>query len=46
MIGVRIPAEAMNFTLLHPVQAGSGAHPASYAMDTGVSFLRSEAAEA
>jgi hypothetical protein len=32
--GVRIPAEAGNFSLHHRVQNGSGAHPASYSMGT------------
>jgi hypothetical protein len=27
-----------DFSLLHVVQTGSGAHPASYSMDTGSSF--------
>jgi hypothetical protein len=37
--GVRFPAEAGNFSLHHSVQNGSGAHPASYPMDTRDSFL-------
>jgi hypothetical protein len=37
--GVRFPAEARNFSLLHSVQTGSGAHPASCLTDTWVSFL-------
>jgi hypothetical protein len=47
-VGVRFPAEARDFCLLHNVQTGSGAHPASYAMDTGDSFLggKSERREA
>jgi len=32
---VRFPAEAVNFSLLHSVQARFGAHPASYALSTG-----------
>jgi hypothetical protein len=32
--GVRVPAGAGNFSLHHRVQTGSGAHPASYPMDT------------
>jgi hypothetical protein len=41
MIGVRVPAEAGNFSLHHRrVQTGSGAHPASYPMGkTGVLSL-------
>jgi hypothetical protein len=38
MIGVRFPAGAGNFSPLHHVQSGSGAHPASYSMDTGGYF--------
>jgi hypothetical protein len=34
--GVRIPAGAGNLSLYHCVQAGSGAHPASYQMDNGL----------
>jgi hypothetical protein len=36
--GVRVPAEAANFSLHHRVQTGSGAHPTSYPMGTRVSF--------
>jgi hypothetical protein len=36
MIGIRFSAGAGNFTLRHRVQTGSGAHPASYPMDTGL----------
>jgi hypothetical protein len=36
---VRFPARAGNFSLHHRFQNGSGAHPASYPMGTGVSFL-------
>jgi hypothetical protein len=35
---VRVPTGAGNFSLHHCVQNGSGAHPASYPMGTGVSF--------
>jgi hypothetical protein len=31
---VRFPVETGNFSLHHRVQNGSGAHPASYSMDT------------
>jgi hypothetical protein len=37
-IGVRFPAGAGYFSLLHHVQTGSGARPASYPVDTGVSL--------
>jgi hypothetical protein len=36
--GVRFPAGAVNFSLLHRVQTGSGAYPSSYPMGTRVSF--------
>jgi hypothetical protein len=39
MIGVRFPARAENFSLRRGVQTGSGAHPASYPMGTGGSFV-------
>jgi hypothetical protein len=35
---VRFPSGAGNFFLLHRVQNGSGAHPASYPVDTRDSF--------
>jgi hypothetical protein len=38
MIGVRIPAEARNFSLHHHVPTGFGARPASYSMGTRNSF--------
>jgi hypothetical protein len=38
MIGVRVPAEAVNFSLQHRVQTGCGAHPASYTVGIGSSF--------
>jgi hypothetical protein len=44
MIGVRFPAGAGNFSLLHSVQTGSGVHPASYPMSTGGSLPRGKAA--
>jgi hypothetical protein len=43
---VRFPARAGNFSLHHHVRNGSGAHPASYPMDTGGSFPWSKAAAA
>jgi hypothetical protein len=36
--GVRVPAGAGNFTLLHRLQTGSGAHTASYSVGTTNSF--------
>jgi hypothetical protein len=36
--GVRLPAGAGNFSLLHHIQTGSGAHPDSYPMDNKDSF--------
>jgi hypothetical protein len=44
MIGVRFPAEAGNISLRHRVQAGSGAHPASYPFGNEVSFPGGKAA--
>jgi hypothetical protein len=46
MVGVRIPAGTGNFSLRHRVQTGSGAHPISYPMATGDSFLGDKAAGA
>jgi hypothetical protein len=46
MIGVRFPAVAGKFSLLHRVQNGSGAHPASYPMGTGSCLPRDKAAGA
>jgi hypothetical protein len=43
--GVRVRAEAGNFSLQHRVQTGSGAHPASYLMGTKGSFPGGKAAE-
>jgi hypothetical protein len=43
---VRFPAGAENCSLHHRVQNGSGAHPASYPMGTGGSFLGGKAAGA
>jgi hypothetical protein len=42
----RFPAGAGNFSLHHHVQNGSGAHPASYPMDTRSSFPGGKAAGA
>jgi hypothetical protein len=36
--GVRLLARARKFFLLHHVQTGPGAHPASYTIATGGSF--------
>jgi hypothetical protein len=36
-VGVRVPVGS-KFSLLHIIQTGSGVHPASYSMGTGVSF--------
>jgi hypothetical protein len=44
--GVRFPAGAGNFSLFLRVQTGSGAHPASFPMDTGGSFSGGKAAGA
>jgi hypothetical protein len=44
--GNRFPEGAGNFSLLHRVHTGSGAHSASYAMGTGGSFPGSKAAGA
>jgi hypothetical protein len=35
MAGVRFPAEATDCSLLHSIQTGSRAHPASYPMGVG-----------
>jgi hypothetical protein len=43
---VRFPTGAGNFSLHHRVQKGSGAHPASYSMDTRGSFSGGKAAGA
>jgi hypothetical protein len=43
---VRFPAGAGNFSLLHRVQNGSGAHPASYLVGTRGSFPGGKAAGA
>jgi hypothetical protein len=39
MTGVRFPSGARDFSVPHSVYIGSGAHPASYTMGTGDSFL-------
>jgi hypothetical protein len=36
---VRFPAGAGNFSLQHCIQTGSGAHPASYTMDSSISTV-------
>jgi hypothetical protein len=43
---VRFPAGVGNLSLHHHVQDGSGAHPASYPLDTRVSFPGGKAAGA
>jgi hypothetical protein len=42
--GARFPTGAKDFSLLHSVQAGSGAHPISYTLGTGGTFPGSTAA--
>jgi hypothetical protein len=44
--GCSIPSGGWEFSLLHRVQRGSGAHPASYPMGTGRPFPGSNAAGA
>jgi hypothetical protein len=44
--GIRVPVGAGNFSLHHRVQTGTGAHPASYPMGTGGSFLDGKVAGA
>jgi hypothetical protein len=44
-VGVRVPVW-LEFSLLHIVQTGSGAHPASYQMGTAGSFSGGKAAGA
>jgi hypothetical protein len=44
MFGVRVPAEAGDFSLHYRVQIGNGSQPASYLMSTSVSFLGGKAA--
>jgi hypothetical protein len=41
---VGLPAGVMELSVVHSDQTGSGAHPASYPVGTGVSFPESEAA--
>jgi hypothetical protein len=43
---VRFPVGAGNFALHHRVQNGSGAHPASYPVNTGGTFPGDKAADA
>jgi len=45
-LGVLFPARARNYSLLQRFQIGSGAHPTSYPMGTGVSFPEGKAAGA
>jgi hypothetical protein len=42
--GIRFLAGAGDFSLLHVIQTGSGAHPASYPVGTGGCFSESKAA--
>jgi hypothetical protein len=42
---VRFPIGVRDFSLLHSVQTGSGAHPAFYPMGTWGSFLKDKVAE-
>jgi hypothetical protein len=44
--GVRLPADAGDFSSFHSVQTGSGAHSGSYPNGTGGSFLGDKAAGA
>jgi hypothetical protein len=44
--GVQFPGRSNGFSLLHSVQIGPGAHPASYPMGTGDSFSGGNAAGA
>jgi hypothetical protein len=41
-VGVRVPVRS-RISLLHVIQTGSGAHPASYPMGTGGSVPRAKA---
>jgi len=41
--GVRIPAQARDFSLLQNVQTGYGPHPASYLMFPGINWSEREA---
>jgi hypothetical protein len=40
----QFPVGVRNFSVLHIVQTGSGAHPASYAVDTETYFHRGKVA--
>jgi hypothetical protein len=43
-VEVRVPVESRKeFSLLHVVQTGSGAHPTSYPVGTGGSFPKGKA---
>jgi hypothetical protein len=44
--GVRFPAEATDFSLLHGVQTAFGVHPAYHSRNTGASFAVRKLAEA
>jgi hypothetical protein len=44
--GIRFPTGERDYSLLHSVQTGSGAHPASYPVGTGSSFPWTKAARA
>jgi hypothetical protein len=44
--GIRFPVGAGNFSLLHGVGAGSGAHPVSCPVGTGSCFMGGGVAEA
>jgi hypothetical protein len=46
MIGVRFPAGAVNFSLQHHAQTGSGVHPTSYPKGTSGSFPEGKEDEA
>jgi hypothetical protein len=45
-IGVRFPAEAINFSLLHNIQNAPEAHPVSYLLGTESCLLGGKAARA
>jgi hypothetical protein len=41
--GVRFPADAKKYSLLHSIRTGTVTHPAYYPMGTRVSFSRDKA---